>query len=321
MHDNLKFAFVEQLYSYARMQSAGNIQNLPKVIQGHITKILDDDFLEFTIDATGPYTLPKLQIPQAFSKYHREPTQVGDKGYAVPNDFYLGGESGQSGGTADMYPRGNLATHVFHPVSAKNFDKRDPNMFLVTGGPSGHTIQSQDKSTSTIIDILNNITHVSSASISHTAAQNIIHAASQVMSHSAQNIQHIAQDKLISAVTSAQGEIQHIAQSITMGAPSGSIRTDPPTPPNPTLPTNLNVIGSITATGSINAPSGQVGAGNGPPGPPGPPGPQGQQGPPGAPITGTVPQTVTGITGNNTALESLLDGLVAMGLIINNTTP
>jgi hypothetical protein len=304
MDEATKLSFIQFIHNYVRTKSADLQQNLPKAIQGHVSKILQNDFLEFTIDATGPYTLPKLQIPQAFSKYHREPTQVGDKGYAVPNDFYLGGESGQSGGTADMYPRGNLATHVFHPISAKSFDSRDPNMFLVTGGPSGHTIQSQDKSTSTVIDIANNITHISSANISHTAAQ--------LMSHAAQEIQHVAKDKMIHAVLN--GEIQHIAQSMVIGAPSSQARDDPP---QPTEPINMTVVGHLLATGSINSPNGQVGAGNGPPGPQGP---QGPQGPPGEPLV-NVPQTVTGSRGGNVALASLLDGLVAMGLIVNDTTP
>jgi hypothetical protein len=303
-----KFALVTQLHNFARTKAADNQQNVPKTFQGHVSAILANDMLEFTLDATGPYTLPKLQIPQAFSSYHREPTQVGDKGYAVPSDFSIGGTDGVTTSTSNMYPRGNLATHVFHPISNKNFDKRDPNMFLVTGGPSGHTIQSKDKKTSTIIDILNNITHVSS--------NNIIHTAAEILSHNGKTINQIAQTSMVHAVTN--GTLQHLAQQIIMAQPSTRLLdvTDPPTPPSPGAQTILNVIGDIHATGTITTPTGSVGF----PGSAGPPGAQGPQGDPGAPIQGTLPQIITGAKSGNTALASLLNAFVLMGLIVDQTT-
>jgi hypothetical protein len=311
-----KLSYISQIHNFVRTKAADNQQNQPKTFQGHVSKILENDMLEFTLDATGPFTLPKLQIPQAFSSYHREPTQVGDKGYAVPSDFSIAPTDGVSGGTANMYPRGNLATHVFHPISNKNFDQRDPNMFLVTGGPSGHTIQSKDKKTSTIIDILNNIVHVSSSSIQHSAVNNIIHTAGEILSHNGKTINQIAETAMVHAVTN--GTLQHLAQQIIMAQPSTRLLnvTNPPTPPSPGAQTILNVIGDIHATGNITTPNGSVG----PPGGSGPPGVQGPQGPPGAPIQGTLPQIVTGAKGGNTALVSLLTCLVSMGLIVDNTT-
>jgi hypothetical protein len=180
--DNVqKISFVNQQHNFVRTKVQDGIQNTPRAVPCHVSKILPNDFVEVTIDATGPWTLPKVQIPQAFSKYSREPTQVGDKGYIVPNDYFLGGESGQDGSTASFYQRGNLTTGVFHPISNKNFPVRDHNQFLVTGGPSGHKIQSQDTTTSKVIDAFNNIIHTASQGIIHIAG-NLLGALPQIPS-------------------------------------------------------------------------------------------------------------------------------------------
>ena len=310
-----KFALVTQLHNFVRTKASDNQQNVPKTFQGHVSAILANDMLEFTLDATGPYTLPKLQIPQAFSSYHREPTQVGDKGYAVPSDFSIGGTDGVTTSTSNMYPRGNLATHVFHPISNKNFDKRDPNMFLVTGGPSGHTIQSKDKKTSTVIDQLNNIVHVASASIQHTAIGNIIHTTEAILSHNEGTINQIAKTVMVNAVTS--GTIQHLAQSIIMAQPSTMVAQhdvgQPPNPPTPGGPTLLNVIGSISASIGISAPSMGVGL-------PGAEEPVMTR--PIPPGLINAPIIVTGqVNPLETGLVNLLNALQILGLIINQTTP
>jgi hypothetical protein len=297
MDNAQKISFLNQLNNIGHTLASNSQQIAPKTMQGHVSKILPNDFIEFTIDASSPFTLPVIKIPQAFSKYHREPTQVGDKGYAVPNDFSIGGIDGQGGGTANMYGRSNLATHVFHPISIKSFDTRDPNMFLVTGGPSGHTIQSHDKKTSTIIDILNNIVH--------TSSNNITHIAALLMTHNAQNILHQAEQTIIHK---AEQTITHIAPQLTMEGLTTSERA--------ALDINVTITGNLHATGTITTPTGSVGL----PGSAGPPGPQGPQGNPGAPIQGTLPQIVTGAKGGNTALASLLSALVNMGLIVDNTT-
>ena len=284
-----KLSYITQLHKFTRTKAADNQQNQPKTFQGHVSQILENDMLEFTLDATGPFTLPKLIIPQAFSKYTREPTQVGDKGYAVPNDFSISPTDGVSGGTANMYPRGNLATHVFHPISNKKFDQRDPNQFLVTGGPSGHKTQTQDKSTFHLLDFLNNIIHNSSAAINHVANSNIIHQAleglishtagsnilhtalSGIISHNAQSIQQLAKDEITHAI-SGSGMFNLVASHFTVGAAGGmeteistletpeqSDLTFPlplpsiPNVPKPTAQTLFNIIGSLTASGNISA--------------------------------------------------------------------
>jgi hypothetical protein len=293
-----KVSFINKLHNFTRTKAADNQQNQPKTFQGHVSQILENDMLEFTFDATGPFTLPKIVIPQAFSKYTREPTQVGDKGYAVPSDFSISSTDGVSGGTANMYSRGNLATHVFHPISNKKFDQRDPNQFLVTGGPSGHKTQTQDKSTFHLLDFLNNIIHNSSAAINHVANSNIIHQAleglishtagsnilhtalSGIISHNAQSIQQLAQNEITHAI-SGSGMFNLVASHFTVGAAGGleteistletpeqSDLTFPlplpslPNVPKPTAQTLFNIIGSLTASGNISA-GGMISAGGG----------------------------------------------------------
>jgi len=258
MVDNLqKVSFVAQIHNFVRTKAQDAFWNIGKTLPGHVSKILENDFVEFTFDATGPFTLPKVQIPQAFSKYHREPTQVGDKGYAVPGDIAIGVSSGQDGSTPNMYPRGNLGTLTYHPISNKGWPKRDPNQFLVTGGPSGHKTQSADGKTFKIIDALNSIFHFS--------ANNIIHQAEQQLAH-------IAQGTLTNS--SLGGVINNVASHFTFGAASSSdISTfaatgdTPPQIPVPTQQTLLNIIGSLVASGTIAAAGGMAGAGS-PGGPP-----------------------------------------------------
>jgi hypothetical protein len=287
-----KLSFITQLHNFTRTKTADNQQNQPKTFQGHVSQILENDMLEFTLDATGPFTLPKLIIPQAFSKYSREPTQVGDKGYAVPSDFSISPTDGVSGGTANMYARGNLATHVFHPISNKKFDTRDPNQFLVTGGPTGHKTQTQDKSTFHLLDLLNNIIHKSSEAINHVANSNIIHQAleglishtagsnilhtalSGIISHNAQSIQQLATNEITHAI-SGSGAFNLVASNFQVGAAS-SVETDVstfdlleapkqldltfplplpsiPNIPKPTAQTLFNVIGQVMASGNVSA--------------------------------------------------------------------
>lgn len=144
-------------------------------------------------------------------------------------------------------------------------------------------------------------------------------------------ITDVAETSLTNAVRN--GAIQQVAQAFNVGAPSANLRAgDTPTP---TEPTAFNILGAAFASSPIPAGTRStqlattafVGAAidaasgdGGQIGPPGPQGPVGPQGPPGAPITGTVPQIVTGSRGGNDALASLLTGLAAMGLILDQTT-
>lgn len=82
-------------------------------------------------------TLPQVTMPLAGPEYLRFPTQVGDKGFCVPCDYYLGAMSGLGTGTADTTPRGNLSTLVFLPIGNKNWTApTDPDAAELYG-PNG----------------------------------------------------------------------------------------------------------------------------------------------------------------------------------------
>jgi hypothetical protein len=96
-------------------------------------------------------TLPQITVPQAISRYARPPTQVGDKGFVVAADVYLGGVSGLGGGTANFTRQeGNLATLVFVPISQTSFPSINPNAYHITG-PGGAIIQ--DDSGASVITV------------------------------------------------------------------------------------------------------------------------------------------------------------------------
>jgi hypothetical protein len=292
-----KFPLAVQQHNFTATKAADNFQNQAKKLPCHVKTVNNDDTVVVTFDITDPtFTLPDATYPQAFSKYSREPTQAGDKGYIVPNDVNLGGESGLGGGTANLFQRGNLTTGVFHPISNTNNPKRDQDQFLVTGGPTGHKTQSADTTTSTVIDKLNNIVHTASAAINHsslkdiihralegviahTAGSNIIHTAlSGIISGNAQSIQQVAQNTITHAI-SGSGVFNMVASSFKFGA-AGST-DDPstfdlleapetldldlgngitlPIPPLPTLPTP-SAQTLLDVIGSISA-SGNISAG------------------------------------------------------------
>jgi hypothetical protein len=108
-----------------------------KSIPCHVTKV-DKDFIEVAFEtANSIFTPPTVKIPQSWSQYSREPTQVKDKGYAVPGNYYLGGVTGDSGGNTDFYPRGNLTTLSFNGTSHKQNPDRDYDQLTHMAGPNG----------------------------------------------------------------------------------------------------------------------------------------------------------------------------------------
>ena len=90
----------------------------------------------------GNVQLPPTTIPIATSAYDWVPIQVGDKGYTVAADTYMGGVSGLGGGVADLSSRGNLTNLVFHPVANSNWTPgggASGDMRVITG-PGGVVI-------------------------------------------------------------------------------------------------------------------------------------------------------------------------------------
>lgn len=101
--------------------------------------------VEFALDS-APWTLPPITIPVASSPYDYIPYQVGDTGFTVPSDVYLGGISGLGGGTATMTMRGNLSALVFVPVGKKSFIPANANARIIQG-PDGWISQTTEGAT------------------------------------------------------------------------------------------------------------------------------------------------------------------------------
>ncbi len=133
IQDSLNQVAIQRIQDY--MQNRG--RSLPcKVvaISGAMVTVA------FQVNA-DPLTLPQITIPKAESNWIRMPTQVGDLGWTVPADAYLGGVSGLGGGTATLQQPGNLSALVFVPISNFNSPPANPNAAYVQG-PDGAVIQT-----------------------------------------------------------------------------------------------------------------------------------------------------------------------------------
>ena len=82
-------------------------------------------------------TCRKGKISQAFSPYGRDPTQVGDKGYARPSDYHIGRINKLGDVPSNWKQRGNLTPLVFHPISKAKSEERDYDQLTHAGGPTG----------------------------------------------------------------------------------------------------------------------------------------------------------------------------------------
>ncbi len=116
------------------------IENTGMALPCHVTEV-NGAIVTVAFDVNAQWGLPEIQIPKAESAWIRMPTQVGDLGYTVPADAYLGGVSGLGSGTADARQRGNLSSLVFVPVSNSASPPVDQNAAQIEG-PNGAIIQA-----------------------------------------------------------------------------------------------------------------------------------------------------------------------------------
>jgi hypothetical protein len=135
-------------WSQKRTNTASERQT--KSIPCHVQEVNKDFIVVAFEPQNGVFTPPTVKIPQSMSPYGRDPTQKGDKGFASPSDYYLGGVTGDAGGNTSFYPRGNLTAMSFQPVSHKQNPDRDYDQLTHMGGPNGwivgsHQGQSQDQ--------------------------------------------------------------------------------------------------------------------------------------------------------------------------------
>jgi len=144
-YDAIKRPFYSRMTQFTARKVNDHHEKQAKSIPCHVTKV-DKDFIEVQFETqNGIFTMPTVKIPQSWSHYSREPTQVGDKGYASPGHYYLGGVTDDSGGNTDFYPRGNLTTISFNGVSHKKSPKRDYDQLTHMGGPNGWIVGTYQK--------------------------------------------------------------------------------------------------------------------------------------------------------------------------------
>lgn len=100
--------------------------------------------VKFEVNA-GVQTLPPVTMPLFGPEYIRYPIQVGDKGFSVPADVFLGQMSGLGTGVADFSQRGNLSTLVFLPMGNKHWAPVDKDKVVIYG-PTGVVIRTANSS-------------------------------------------------------------------------------------------------------------------------------------------------------------------------------
>ena len=151
MADNAQKLPLQQSLNRLAMKRDNDSQQVqPKVLPVSVVSV-SGAFVTVKFEVQSGFTLPNVTVPKAESAYLRTPTQAGDQGYLVPSDFYIGGVSGQGGGTANAYPRANLTNGVFLPVSRKSFATVDANKTQV-GGPNGSIVGTLDGTVNLNID-------------------------------------------------------------------------------------------------------------------------------------------------------------------------
>jgi hypothetical protein len=138
MTDNaLKTPFNLSLITAADRRADNFRQAQAKSIPVKVTAV-SKDFVTVSFEPqNGIWTLPQMKIPQSFSRYGREPTQVGDMGYAVPSEYNTQTLSGLGGSYTNFFPKGNLSPLSFQPFSKAQDETRDYDQYTMTGGPNG----------------------------------------------------------------------------------------------------------------------------------------------------------------------------------------
>lgn len=118
------------------MELAGKV--LPATVVSRSGKMVTVSFSLTNI----PFTLSQVTIPLFGPEYIRYPMQPGDKGIVIPADAYIGGMSGQGGGTADLTQPPNLSALTYLPISNTEWEEVDGEV-LTMYGPEGVTIRDK----------------------------------------------------------------------------------------------------------------------------------------------------------------------------------
>lgn len=108
------------------------------------------NMIEVAFALNSAFTLPNVTIPIFGPEYIRYPMQAGDKGLVLPMETYIGGMSGQGGGTASLVTPANLSALVFLPISNTEWANVDTDV-LVMYGPEGVTLRDSESNTTFLL--------------------------------------------------------------------------------------------------------------------------------------------------------------------------
>ena len=129
-----------------------------KSLPCHVTAVAGQIVtVAFDLPQGAPWILPEITIPVASSPYDYEPYQIGDTGFTVPADVYLGGISGIGGGQATWKRPGNIDALVFVPVGKQSFSPANASARIIQG-PDGWIAQTTQGTTCTAVGNQNGIT-------------------------------------------------------------------------------------------------------------------------------------------------------------------
>ena len=108
------------------------------------------NMVEVAFALNSSFTLPNVTIPIFGPEYIRYPMQAGDKGLVLPMETYIGGMSGQGGGTASLTTPANLSALVYLPISNTQWEAVDTDV-LVMYGPEGVTLRDKESNTTFLL--------------------------------------------------------------------------------------------------------------------------------------------------------------------------
>ena len=148
----------EDLQAIARRAVLLVMDVMGKSLPCHVTEVAGQIVtVAFDMPQGQPWILPSVTLPVASSPYDYIPLQVGDTGFTVPADAYLGGISGLGGGQATWARPGNLDALVFVPVGKQSFSAANANARIIQG-PDGWIDQTMQGTTCSVVGNQNGIT-------------------------------------------------------------------------------------------------------------------------------------------------------------------
>lgn len=151
MADNVqKTPFAYSINRFGAKKARDAISILGKSLPASVVSVTGS-IVKIKFELTSPFTLPQIVVPLWGPEYIRYPTQVGDKGFVIPADAYLGGMSGLGGGIADLALLANLSALVFVPIGNSNWTATDDPNATVIYGPNGVVLRTQDSSVKIVL--------------------------------------------------------------------------------------------------------------------------------------------------------------------------